>query len=261
MLSQVAWRTAAAPLGCNGGMWRSPRRAVLPLLRLHWRMLLQLLLGVLAPLILIAELTEDVFRDGGFSWDQAMLEWYAAHRTPGLTALARVLALAGGVSVLPVITLALALALARFRTRAHAWFLILAVSGATLLNGLAKVAFQRARPGELVAALNEPGFSFPSGHAMANMAFGMAICLIFWHSRARWPAAILGLGWGLLVGLSRNYLGVHYPTDVLVGFLSSVTWAVGLYLVVRRRWRVLAPPAPQGSPPAAPAPEERSVSR
>ncbi|PNY79976.1 phosphatase PAP2 family protein [Deinococcus koreensis] len=225
-------------------MWRALRTAALPLLRLHWRLILLVLLGVLAPLVLIAELTEEVFRDGGFSWDQAILEWYAAHRTPGLTLLARVLAVLGGVPALPIITLGIALVLARFRTRAHAWFLILAVSGATVLNGLAKVAFQRARPGELVAVLNEPGFSFPSGHAMSNMAFGMALCLVFWHSRARWPAALLGVGWGLLVGISRNYLGVHYPTDVLVGCLSSVTWVVGLYLVVRKRWRVLNQPAP-----------------
>lgn len=233
-------------------MLRALRTAALPLLRLHWRLILLVLLGVLAPLLVVADLTEEVFRDGGFAWDQATLDWYAAHRTPGLTLLARFLAVAGGVPALPLLTLLAALLLARYKTRAHAWLLVLAVAGATLLNVLAKVAFQRPRPGELVAVLSEPGFSFPSGHAMANMAFGMALCLIFWNSRARWPAALLGVGWGVLVGLSRNYLGVHYPTDVLVGFLSSVTWVMGLYVVVRQRWRVLAQPAPQ---PGAPAPE------
>ena len=240
-------------------MLRSLRTAVLPLLRLHWRLIALLLAGVLAPLILVAELTEEVFRDGGFAWDGAVLQWYAAHRTPGLTQFARALAVAGGVPVLPILTLLLALLLGRLKARAHAWFLVLAVGGATLLNGLAKVAFQRARPGELVAALNEPGFSFPSGHAMANMALGMALCLIFWHSRARWPVALLGVGWGLLVGISRNYLGVHYPTDVLVGFLSSVTWVVGLYLVVRKRWRVLAPPAPKDRPQLTPADDQPTI--
>lgn len=51
-------------------------------LRTHWRGLLLLLLGVLLPLVLIAELTEDIFRDGGFAWDTAVLAWYRAHRTP-----------------------------------------------------------------------------------------------------------------------------------------------------------------------------------
>ena len=95
------------------------------------------------------------------------------------------------------------------------------------------------RPAELIAVLTEPGFSFPSGHAMSNMAFGYALTLVFWHTRWRWPVAALGLGWGLAVGLSRIYLGVHYPSDVLAGFAASVAWVAGLYLILGRRWRSL----------------------
>lgn len=206
------------------------------LLARHWTRLALLLLGILAPLLLLADLTEDVLQEGGFSWDQTVLAWYAAHRTPELTLVARGLALLGGVPLLPLITAAIALQLIRIGARAHAWFLAGAVGGATLLNVLAKLIFQRPRPDELGAVLTVPGYSFPSGHAMSNMAFGFALTLVFWRSRAGWPAAVLGAVWALAVGLSRNYLGVHYPSDVLAGFAASVAWVTGLYLVLGRRW-------------------------
>ena len=205
----------------------------------HWHVLLSLLLGVLLPLVLIANLTEDIFRDGGFVWDSAILDWYRAHRTPTLTAIAAGLGVIGGVRVLPFIALLIALLLARAGGRIHAWYLAFALSGAALLNVLAKLIFQRPRPDELGAVLIESGFSFPSGHAMSNAAFGIALGLIFWRSRLGWPVAVLGVFWGVLVAASRNYLGVHYPTDVIVGFLSAAAWAYGLYLLMARRWPAL----------------------
>lgn len=214
-------------------------REIIAFVRAHWRSLLLLLLGVLLPLVLIAELTEDLLRDGGFAWDAAILEWYRAHRTPTLTGIAVALGVIGGVKVLPFIALGTALLLARAGGRIHAWYLAFALSGAALLNVLAKVIFQRPRPDELGAVLAESGFSFPSGHAMSNAAFGIALGLIFWRSRARWPVFILGVCWGVLLAASRNYLGVHYPTDVIVGFLSATAWVYGLYLLMGRRWPAL----------------------
>jgi undecaprenyl-diphosphatase len=212
------------------------RQEIVPFLKGHWRSLALLLLGVLAPLIIAASLTEDIFREGGYAWDAAILAWYRMHRTPALTALASGLAVVGGVRVLPFIALGIALLLARAGARIHAWYLVFALTGATVLNVLAKVIFQRPRPDELGAVLIEPGYSFPSGHAMANAAFGLALGLVFWRSRAGWPVAVLGVLWGILLAASRNYLGVHYPTDVIVGFLSAAAWAYGLYLLLARRW-------------------------
>lgn len=224
------------------------RSVFVPLLRLHWRLVLLVLLGVLLPLVLVAHFTDEIFREGGYSWDRAILAWYAAHRTPALTQLARNLAIIGGVVCLPVITVVISGLLARYRSHAHAWFLVLALAGATVINVLAKVAFQRPRPDQLVSVLAESGFSFPSGHTMANTAFGIALGLVFWKGRWGWPATILGWSWAILIGVSRNYLGVHYPTDVVVGFLFSLAWVVGLYLVIRRRWTVLATSVPPANP-------------
>ncbi|GAA0521470.1 phosphatase PAP2 family protein [Deinococcus depolymerans] len=217
-------------------MFPRSRQEFLPFVRDHWRSLLLLSLSVLIPLLLVTHFTHEIFREGGYAWDQAILDWYRARRTPALTATARTLATLGGPLVLPVVTAVIALLLARAHARAHGWFLILGVAGATLLNVAAKVVFQRPRPDELLAVLAEPGFSFPSGHAMANAAFGLALALVFWRSRAGWPVAVFGILWGVTVGVSRNYLGVHYPSDVLVGFLSSTAWVYGLHVVMQRRW-------------------------
>lgn len=209
------------------------------IIRQHGRTVLLLLLAVLAPLLLFADLADDVLKHGGFAWDRTILEWYAARRTPGLTQAAQVLALVAGVGGLPIITLLVAWGLHRARANVHAAFLVLAVAGATLLNVLAKVMFHRPRPDELIAVLREPGFSFPSGHAMANAAFGIALALAFWRSKAGWPLVVFGVLWALLVGASRNYLGVHYPSDVLAGFLASTAWVFGLYLTMGQRWPAL----------------------
>lgn len=227
-------------------MFPETRSELVPYLRQHWRALLLLLVGILLPLLLVMDLTDEVFREGGFAWDQSILEWYKAHRTPTLTKLAQGISFVGGLAVLPVLTLAIALLLARFQAKAHGWFLVLAVTGATVLNVLAKLIFQRPRPDQLVAMLSEPGFSFPSGHAMSNAAFGIALVFIFWRSKYFWPVSVLGLLWAVAVGASRNYLGVHYPTDVLVGFLSSLIWVSGLRFLMRRRWPMLdEAPQPQ----------------
>jgi len=225
-------------------MWPHSRRELLPFIKRHWKALLRLLLGLLLPLILVADLTEDVFRDGGFAWDQALLDWYRERRTPALTAVAETMAVMGGVPVLPVLSLLIAWLLSRRHQRPHGWFLVLSVWGATLLNVLAKVTFARPRPDLLGAVLQERGFSFPSGHSMANAAFSLAMILIFWRTRGRWPVTVAATLWAVGIGASRNYLGVHYPTDVLVGILASTAWVFGLYTLMRRRWRSLRTTAP-----------------
>ncbi|UQN06038.1 phosphatase PAP2 family protein [Deinococcus sp. QL22] len=216
--------------------WHFTRRELWAFLKANWRALVLLLIGVLAPLLLFLELAEDVFRDGGFPWDSSILAWYRAQRTPELTAVANALAVLGGFAVLPVVTALIAFMLARGGAKAHGWFLILALAGAALLNGAAKLFFQRARPDILEALVREPGFSFPSGHAMSNAAFGFALIVVFWRSRAGWPVAVVAGLWAVAVGASRNYLGVHYPSDVLAGFLASSAWVAGLYLLMGRRW-------------------------
>ena len=101
------------------------------------------------------------------------------------------------------------------------------VAGGGLLNLLLKKFFDRERP-NINIMIEANGFSFPSGHSMGSMTYyGFLIYLILRSKRK--PLSKLGLGILLclvilLIGISRIYLGVHYPSDVLAGFIAGSVW-------------------------------------
>ena len=99
----------------------------------------------------------------------------------------------------------------------------------TILNQIIKFIMQRPRPTEY-RLIEETGFSFPSGHSMVSMAFyGYLIYLIYKNIQNKYIKWILILLLGLLifiVGTSRIYLGVHYPSDVLTGFLLAISYLI-----------------------------------
>ncbi len=99
----------------------------------------------------------------------------------------------------------------------------------TVLNQLLKRILQRPRPTEFRIA-EETGYSFPSGHSMVSMAFyGYLIYLIYKHIKnkyIKWISITLLSTLILLIGMSRIYLGVHYTSDVLGGFLISIAYLI-----------------------------------
>jgi len=105
--------------------------------------------------------------------------------------------------------------------------LAVSVGGAALFNVILKNAFQRDRP-SLRRLIEETGYSFPSGHSMAAFALYGAAAYLLWRHVRSGTGRVLVLGAGLLltagIGLSRIYLGVHYPSDVVAGYLASGIW-------------------------------------
>lgn len=133
----------------------------------------------------------------------------------------------GAVEIPLALLLSLRLALTRRRS-AGALYASATLSG-WALYGLAKFAFRRARPRLLPRLMRGAGwFSFPSGHStLAPLVFGLGA--LVWS--ARWPPAtraaalVLAALAALLIGYSRVYVGVHWPTDVLGGWLLGLGWA------------------------------------
>lgn len=129
--------------------------------------------------------------------------------------------------------------------RAAALFVLVAIAGGTVLSEGLKHVFARPRP-ELVAHLVDvQTASFPSGHAMlsavAFLTLGALLARV--HSRGRLKAYILSVAilLTLLIGASRVYLGVHWPTDVLAGWCAGAAWAMGCWLLadwLQRRGRI-----------------------
>jgi len=99
----------------------------------------------------------------------------------------------------------------------------------TLLNQLFKFILQRPRPTEY-RIINEVGYSFPSGHSMVSMAFyGLLIYFIYKYAKnkyIKWISIILLSLLIIMIGISRIYLGVHYTSDVIAGFLVSISYLI-----------------------------------
>lgn len=105
-----------------------------------------------------------------------------------------------------------------------ALILLLSLGGIVVANAVLKFIFRRDRPTLWEHLVSETNFSFPSGHAMISIGFAMALVAIFWNTKYRVITVVLATVGTLLVGLSRLYLGVHYPSDVLAGWCVSVAW-------------------------------------
>ncbi len=209
------------------------------LLSHHFKLLLGLLLGFLLPWALFLKIAQEVWEGDGFPGDQATLALLHTHATPALDALALGLSRAGGPIGASAVALALMLGLLLARQRRALAFFALAVGGAQLLNLAAKYLLARVRPLLWVSLAPETTYSFPSGHAMAAAALAAALGFLLWRTRWRGLAVAAGLLWAGGVGWSRVYLGVHFPSDVLAGWVGSVGWVGGVHLLFTRYFQEL----------------------
>lgn len=204
-----------------------------------WRMLLAFL-GVLLPLLGFASLVEEL-RDGDvFFFDKPIMLFLHQLATPAIDRFFVVMSQLGYLwGVLPLDVGVLVWLIVRRRHR-DGLFFGLSVIGSLLLNLAAKNYFARVRPEFWLSLTPETTFSFPSGHAMGSATLAVALMLLFWSTRARfWVCFLAGL-FVLLVGLSRVYLGVHFPSDILAGWAAGMAWVVAMYQLVAHR----APPPP-----------------
>lgn len=201
-----------------------------------WRLVL-VFVGLLLPLWGFAELADEVLDGEPFAFDEPILLFAREAATAGLDQLFMLASKLGYEwGVVPVdILLVLGLALAR-RPR-DGLFAGVALAGSALLNIAAKQAFARDRPTLWESIAPEHNFSFPSGHAMGSMTLAMVLVLLCWHTRWRWPVLAAAALFVVLVGLSRVYLGVHYPSDILAGWTAALAWTAATWLLVNRRIR------------------------
>lgn len=105
--------------------------------------------------------------------------------------------------------------------------LAICIAGAGLLSVLLKYSFHRLRPDSFFL-VQETSFSFPSGHATATMCFYGMLAFFLMREVKSWPVrlliATLTIILSLIIGISRIYLGVHYPTDVVAGYAVGFMW-------------------------------------
>ena len=147
----------------------------------------------------------------------------------------------GGVAFLTLLTIAIAGYLFLERKPGLALFLIVTVAGGTIVSFLLKAAYSIPRPDLVPHGSIVYTSSFPSGHSMMSAItyLTLAVVLARAHSRRRVKTFFIALGalLTLAVGVSRVYLGVHWPTDVLAGWTAGTVWAILCWLLALRLQR------------------------
>lgn len=205
---------------------------------------LGLLAGLLASSLAIsafAGLADEVFEGETRRFDRAVLLWINASFPGWLDEPMRLVTGFGYYWFVIPLLMVCAYGLYLRGLKFSAALLIISTAGSAVLTTVLKSVFQRTRPEVFSSGYEASFYSFPSGHATVAVGFyGTLAMLIAWRLRGfwRWTVAVCGVALILLIGFSRLYLGVHFPTDILAGYLAAALWVstVGTTLLF---WRSL----------------------
>lgn len=199
------------------------------------------LLGVCLPLVGFIALASHVWNQGkGFVWDIPVLQWVHQTACPQLDAIAvRLTPLGIGWGVGPLLTLVGGVLLYHHhwrlssnQLRRELLYLVITPSGSFLLNRTLKLFFHRERPHLWEVFAPDLSYAFPSGHAMSSTALVMVLIVLTWNTRWRWTMLVIGSLFVFAIGWTRIYLGMHYPSDVLAGWLLAIAWSISTMLVI-----------------------------
>lgn len=198
-----------------------------------------LLFGALFSVITTAGfawLARGVFGDRFIPFDDGIITFLHSYWNPVNDQVMLLLTMLGDPAVLAPLVIFIGGTLLYKGRWIDAFGLALAAGGAGIVNQVLKSIFQRVRPDLFSGPLHLTSYSFPSGHSMGSIAcYGMLAFIGIRLLQHRLSKIGLGVAAALLtlgVGVSRIYFGVHYPTDVLGGFLAGALWLVISILVV-----------------------------
>lgn len=177
------------------------------------------------------------------SWLQAFDEGIGSAvqslRSEGLTPVVKFITTLGKAKAESIVFLVVAaILLFKLKQRWETLVLFIGVLGTWGLNIVIKGLIERERPAG-PWLIEETGFSFPSGHAMVSILFYGLIGYLVWINvrrgwKAAWLVPFLTVAFVLCIGLSRIYLGVHYPSDVLAGFAAGGTSLTVCIIAINR---------------------------
>lgn len=158
------------------------------------------------------------------NYDQLAVVWASLHRTTFLDEIAVTLSILGGSATVLLICGIYCVRLLRSKSYDQVAFICLAVFGSGAIGWMLKYLIQRPRPDAAEALVQSYGASFPSAHSVYSIVIACVLLFIFQkQTHSKVIMMMIGL-WPICMGLSRVYLGVHYPTDVLAGWSIGLMW-------------------------------------
>ena len=181
-----------------------------------------------AALLIFAWLAEHIARGAVIAFDGAVRTAVHQHASPSLTQLMRLVSELGSPLPLFLLCALTCAALLAAHSQRAALFFVVTILGAVLLDATLKLTFHRPRPVPFFGMSAPHSYSFPSGHALLLACYcGIVAAFATARTRSRaarvliWTAAAVVAG---MVGYSRIYLGVHYPSDVIGGYAAAIVW-------------------------------------
>ena len=188
--------------------------------------LLVSLVAAIFTLLLFSWMAREVLEGDAEHFDLVVRNWIHQYASPAMTRAMTGISMLGQQLLIAEFLVAMIVFLALKWRRAAAW-LAIAVAGAIVLEFSLKLVFQRPRPPAFFG-VSPHGYSFPSGHALVSFCFyGVVAGLLADRTKSLLLEILVWVSAACLVvaiGLSRVYLGVHHPTDVLAGFLAASIW-------------------------------------
>ena len=206
------------------------------------------MLAATAALLFFAWLSNEMLAGGTRRFDDYVRMLAHEHASPPLTEAMRGASFLGTPTVLIALGTLVAVIYLRQQRPRTALLFVVTMAGAAILDAVLKLAFHRPRPAPFFGLHAPASYSFPSGHALISCCFcGVIAAFAAARTASRlrralyWTAAALLTA---LIGFSRIYLGVHYPSDVLAGYAAAIVWVFSVALARRwlRRARTAAPP-------------------
>ena len=205
----------------------SSRRAYLELFRARWMLFAALATVAIGAFVkLTSELTEGELE----ALDRAVLATVLKLRNPTLNGMAVDITALGSVTVLTFICTVAAAFFCLFRHWGSAAQIAIAGIGGGIISSSLKRVLERERPEEIDRLVHVASFSYPSGHSLVSASVYLTLSILVARQlpqrRARTVVVLLALLVAAIVGSSRAYLGVHYPSDITAGLLLGCGWAL-----------------------------------
>ncbi|MGG4044050.1 MULTISPECIES: phosphatase PAP2 family protein [Paenibacillus] len=204
--------------------------------RLNKLLVMSLVLGVLFVIMMVLVGADRI------AWfDQSIINAVQGMENEGLTRIMKGFTFLGSSLVATLLSVIAFLFLwLVLRHRKELLMFLLSVGGSEIWNIIIKNWMQRQRP-NTHRLIEISGFSFPSGHSMAAFALYGTLTYLLWRHipslAGRIAMIVIGVALTLLIGISRIYLGVHYPSDVFGGYLASATWLMLSIYIFEKYWK------------------------
>ncbi len=179
-------------------------------------------------LLALSKLFQETWEKESFHFDTTLLRAIHGWASPTLDNVALAITRLADPEVVVIIVLSTLLWLGWKRSFAEAKCFALACLGALILNNALKLTFSKARPELWPRLITETSFSFPSGHALGAIVLYGFLAYLFAQNWPRLSAPMYGAAFTIitLIGLSRLYLGIHWPTDVAAGYGVGFLWLI-----------------------------------